>query len=80
MGRSDDGRLYSLEFEGHGEVGLRRVPEAEALLVGDTGQRVTSLASLRVHLNLHTGLCDVDQSHTCSCRGAGSQVRDTLAG
>ena len=52
MGRSKDGRLCSLEFEGHGEVGPRRVPEAEALLVGDNGQHVASMASLQVHLNL----------------------------
>ena len=55
MGRSDDGRLYSLEFEGHGVEGLRLVPEAEALLVGDNGQRVASLASLQVRLNSPSG-------------------------
>ena len=49
MGCSDDGRLYSLEFEGHGVEGLRLVPEAEALLVGDNCQNVTSLAALRMH-------------------------------
>ena len=51
MGRRNDGSLHHLEFQGHGVEGLRLVPEAEALLVGDKGQRVTSLASLQVHLN-----------------------------
>ena len=31
------------------------MPEAEALLVGDNGQRVASLASLQEHLNLTSG-------------------------
>ena len=68
-----------LEFEGRYGEGLGRVPEAEALPVGDICQHDTSLAPLRMHPNLFNGLCDLDQSHTCSCRGAGSQVRDTLA-
>ena len=51
MGRRDDGSLHHLEFQGRGVEGLRRVPEAEALLVGDTGQHVTSLAILRMHPN-----------------------------
>ena len=55
MGRRDAGSLRHLEFQGHGVEGLRLVPEAEALLVGDKGQRVTWLALLQVHLNSPSG-------------------------